>query len=111
MHRPESCSLRRCLIDAQSQHDNLSVSVFDRFEVDANEMQHAANGIDVLWRVLPPDKLMYEGSDATSCRFNQPLATSGVLPCLLVIMGSAMTITEVCAIHRALFGPLHFVTF
>ena len=61
----------------------------------SNEMDHAARGADFLWRHLPPDRLLYEGSEVTDLRFRTSLKDSGVLPCLLVNMGSALTIAKV----------------
>ena len=54
-----------------------------------------ARGVGYLWRHLPPDKLLYDASDTSGLSFQTSLEDSGVTPCLLVNLGSALTIVEV----------------
>ena len=66
-----------------------------RLESDSNEMDHAAYGLGFLWQHLPPEKLLHEESDITNLSFRCALRESGITPCLLVNLGSALTISEV----------------
>ena len=64
---------------------------------DSDEMLHSVQGLDALWRHLPQEELLYEGSDVSNLKFLTSLPGSGITPCLLVNLGSAMTIVKVSA--------------
>ncbi len=68
-----------------------------RLESDCAEMVHAARGLDILWHYRPITDVVYNHEDLTSCplRTGSSLAQSGLCPCLLVNIGSAMTIVSV----------------
>ncbi|KAK2148406.1 hypothetical protein LSH36_499g00014 [Paralvinella palmiformis] len=72
-----------------------AASQMTRLHVDSHEMDYAKRGIDLLWRHLPPDRLFHEGSDVRGYRFVCPLINAGILPCILVNLGSAMTIIKI----------------
>ncbi|ELT96599.1 hypothetical protein CAPTEDRAFT_226291 [Capitella teleta] len=73
--------------------DTLSVDL----QADTREMDHALNGVDFLWRHLPSNQLVYEGSDVKGLNFGVPFAQSGVGPCILITLGSALCISKVSA--------------
>jgi hypothetical protein len=58
-------------------------------------MEHALTGVGFLWRHLSPERLLYPGSDIQGLSFGVPLAQSGVAPCLLITLGSALCISKV----------------
>ena len=58
-------------------------------------MEHAARALDLLWRSFPPELLLYNESDTRDLVFETSLQQSGLLPCILVNIGSAMTIVMV----------------
>lgn len=62
---------------------------------DCMEMNHCLTGIDILWRHLTADKLLYDASDLTGVMFQKPLTSSGLLPCIIANLGSALTIVQV----------------
>ena len=66
-----------------------------RVSADDREMEHAARALDVLWRSFPPELLLYNESDTRDLMFETSLQQSGLLPCILVNIGSAMTIVMV----------------
>ena len=66
-------------------------------------MTHAAVGLDFLWRHLPPEELLHEESDVDNLSFHCSLAEAGMTPCLLVNLGSALTIEEVPTVDCSLF--------
>ena len=68
-----------------------------RLESDCAEMVHAARGLDIMWHYRPITDVVYNHEDLTSCplRTGSSLAQSGLCPCLLVNIGSAMTIVSV----------------
>ncbi|KAK2180340.1 hypothetical protein NP493_447g03004 [Ridgeia piscesae] len=72
-------------------HNALHVPV----TADDRELEHAARALDVLWQCLPPDQILYPDSDTTGLTFETSLELSGLLPCILVNLGSAMTIVKV----------------
>lgn len=58
-------------------------------------MEHAQRGVDFLWRHLPRERLLYEGSEIKGLQFQVPLATCGLTPCILITLGSALIINKV----------------
>ena len=66
-------------------------------------MEHCIDGISFLWQHLhDPARLVYvETSDISGLKFGTALVSSGALPCLVVNMGSALTIGQV--IHLSTF--------
>ena len=66
-----------------------------RVSADDRELEHAARALDVLWRSLPADRGLYPESDTRGLTFETSLEQSGLLPCILVNIGSAMTIVKV----------------
>jgi len=69
-----------------------------RVTADDRELEHAARALDVLWQCLPPDQILYPDSDTTGLTFETSLELSGLLPCILVNLGSAMTIVKVSSL-------------
>jgi len=67
------------------------------FHSDGREMEHCVDGVSLLWCHLTPDDLLYlDESDVEGLTFQTALTSSGALPCLVVNMGSALTIVQVC---------------
>ena len=77
--------------------NQIAVIYHCRLNSDCNEMEHAAHGLDFLWHHLPPEKLLHEESDVANLSFRCALSQSGITPCLLVNLGSALTIEQVSA--------------
>lgn len=69
------------------------------------EMNHCLTGIDILWRHLTADKLLYNASDLSGVMFQKPLTSSELLPCIIANLGSALTIVQVllCSLLQNLF--------
>ncbi|KAI0227194.1 4'-phosphopantetheine phosphatase [Lamellibrachia satsuma] len=80
-----------CLKHKQTIRNTLQVPV----SADDRELEHAARALDVLWRSLPADRGLYNESDTRGLTFETSLEQSGLLPCILVNIGSAMTIVKI----------------
>ena len=60
-------------------------------------MVHAVRGFDILWKNLPTSHVLYNDTDISEAAIKKQtaLARSGLCPCLLANIGSAMTIVGV----------------
>ena len=67
-------------------------------------MVHAVRGFNAMWKHLPASHILYNVSDLDKTTFKEltSLNDSGLCPCLLVNIGSAMTIVGVSLWHKIL---------
>jgi len=71
------------------------------------EMNHCLTGIDILWRHLTADKLLYNASDLSGVTFQKPLTSSELLPCIIANLGSALTIVQVSVAYYRIYSSIH----
>ncbi len=69
-------------------------------------MLYSTRGLDILWRNLSQEDLLYEGSDVTGLKFFASLAESGLTPCLVANLGSAMTVVKVSKTQGVYFKTI-----
>jgi len=63
--------------------------------VDDREMELILAGLSVMWRFLNKEDLLHPSSDTAGMVFRKPLTEANLLPCVIVNVGSAMTVSLV----------------
>jgi len=61
-------------------------------QTNSDEILYARHGLNFMWQHLPESELLQHGSNTDGLKFRTTLVNSGLTPCLLVNLGSAMTI-------------------
>jgi len=80
-----------CMKHKKEIEKKLEVSL----DLDSSEMTEAVRGLEFLWSYLPQEKLLHQNPGPPDLNYKCPITESGLLPCLLVNLGSAMTIVKV----------------